>query len=249
MTETDPPPKRPVNAADYTPMVTEEHAKRIRQWHENAYNTGKAEAGPGQTVTYLGRTLVIPPEVMPITGVSYLLGEAVLAEVHESDRVLDMGTGSGVNAIMAASQAVDVLAVDINPDAVEAARRNAERNGVADRVEVRHSDVFSDVGGEFDLIVFDPPFRWFSPRDQFEAAITDENYRAMTEFFGAAKRHLTPTGRMLIFFGTSGDLDYLKHLADQEGFRTEVIAQASLEKDGWRVDYFTFRLTQASQPT
>jgi release factor glutamine methyltransferase len=249
MAETDPPAKRPAGAAGYTPMVTEEHAKRIRQWHENAYNRGKAEAGPGQTVTYLSRTWVIPPEVMPITGVSHLLGEAVLAEVRESDRVLDMGTGSGVNAILAASRATDVLAVDINPDAVEAARRNAERNGVADRVEVRHSDVFSDVDGEFDLIVFDPPFRWFASRDQLEAAMTDENYRAMTEFFSAAKRHLTPTGRMLIFFGTSGDLPYLQHLADQEGSRTEVIAQEGLEKDGWRVDYFTFRLTQDFQPT
>jgi release factor glutamine methyltransferase len=239
MTETGPP-----NAADYTPMVTGEHAERIRRWHENAYNTGKADGGPGQLVTYLGRTLVIPPEVMPITGVSHLLGEAVLAEVHESDRVLDMGTGSGVNAVLAASRAVDVVAVDINPHAVEAARQNAERNGVADRIEVRHSDVFSDVDGEFDLIVFDPPFRWFAPRDQFEVAMTDKNYRAMTEFFGAAKQHLTPAGRMLIFFGTSGDLAYLKHLAHQAGFRTEIIAQEPLEKDGWRVDYFTFRMTQ-----
>lgn len=249
MTETDPPAKRPANSAGYTPMVTEEHAQRIRQWHENAYNTGKAEAGPGQTVTYLGRTLVIPPEVMPITSVSHLLGEAVLAEVHESDRVLDMGTGSGVNALLAASRAVDVLAVDINPHAVEAARRNAERNGVADRIEVRHSDVFSDVEGEFDLIVFDPPFRWFAPRDQFEVAMTDTNYRAMTEFFRTAQQHLTPTGRMLIFFGTSGDLAYLKHLADEQGFRTEIIAQEHLDKDGWTVDYFTFRLTQDIQPT
>ncbi|SDC13330.1 methyltransferase [Actinokineospora iranica] len=249
MTETGPPPKRPADAASYTPMITEDHAKRIRQWHESAYNTGKAEARSDQTVTYLGRTLAIPPEIMPITRVSHLLGEAVLAEVRESDRVLDMGTGSGVNAILAASQAADVLAVDINPHAVEAARRNAERNGVADRIEVRHSDVFSDVDGRFDLIVFDPPFRWFAPRDQFEVAMTDENYRAMTEFFAAAKRHLTPTGRMLIFFGTSGDLPYLTHLADQADFRTEIIAQEHLEKDDWRVDYFTFRMTRDRRPT
>ncbi|WP_220449879.1 hypothetical protein [Nonomuraea longispora] len=45
---------------------------------------------------------------------------------------------------------------------------------MADRVEIRHSDVFSDVDGLFDLIVFDPPFRWFAARDLFEAATTDE---------------------------------------------------------------------------
>jgi release factor glutamine methyltransferase len=232
-------------SAGYSPMVTEEHAKRIRQWHENAYRSAKAEAGSGQRIAYLGTTLVVPPEVQPITGMSHLLGEAVLAEVREDDRVLDMGTGSGVNAILAASKATDVVAVDINPHAVDAARRNAERNGVADRIEVRHSDVFSDVDGGFDLIIFDPPFRWFAPRDWLEAATTDENYQAMTTFFRDARQHLTPAGRMLIFFGSSGDLAYLRRLIDEEAYAAEVVAQQDLIKDGWQVNYFTLRLTQA----
>jgi release factor glutamine methyltransferase len=48
---------------------------------------------------------------------------------------------------------------------------------------------------------------------------------------------------MLIFFGSSGDLAYLQQLIDHEGFQREVLAQRSLVKDGWQVDYFTFRLT------
>lgn len=227
----------------YTPTLSAEHAERIRQWHESAYRAARAEAGAGQTFHYLGRTIVVPPEVQPITGVSHLLGEAVLAEVREDDRVLDMGTGSGVNAILAAARSSEVVAVDINPHALEAARANAARNGVADRIEIRHSDVFRSVDGEFDLIIFDPPFRWFAPRDLLEAAMTDENYRAMTEFFRNARRHLRPDGRMLIFFGTSGDLGYLRRLADEEGFRSEVVAHLDLVKDGWRVEYFTFRMT------
>jgi release factor glutamine methyltransferase len=43
-----------------------------------------------------------------------------------------------------------VVTVDINPQAVEAARRNVIRNGVADRADVRHSDVF----GAFDVPTF-----------------------------------------------------------------------------------------------
>jgi len=182
---------------------------------------------------------------MPITGVSHLLGEAVLAEVREDDRVLDMGTGCGVNAILAASRAAEVVAVDMNPQAVEAARANVERNGVSGRVEVLASDVFSNVEGLFDLIIFDPPFRWFAPRDMFEAAMTDENYETMTRFFREAAQYLADTGRMLIFFGTSGDLAYLEGLAAATRFDAEVVAQTSLDKDGWRVDYVTFRMTRA----
>jgi release factor glutamine methyltransferase len=167
----------------------------------------------------------------------------VLAEAGASERLLDMGTGSGVNAILAASKGADVLAVDINPHALRAAVANAERNGFADRVEVRYSDVFSQVEGTFDLIVFDPPFRWFRPRDLLEAAMTDEGYRAMTTFFRRLRSHLRPGGRALIFFGTSGDLGYLQQLVADCGFVSEVVAQGALTRDGWQVEYFTFRLT------
>jgi len=48
---------------------------------------------------------------------------------------------------------------------------------------------------------------------------------------------------MLIFFGTSGDLAYLQRLVDETGFSSEVVAHDELTRDGWRVDYFTFRLS------
>ena len=134
-------------------------------------------------------------------------------------------------------------AVDINPRALEAARDNAKRNGVADRVKVHYSDVFSEINETFDLIVFDPPFRWFRPRDMLEAAMTDEGYQAMTRFFRQARSHLSEQGRMLISFGTSGDLGYLKKLLDEEGFAAEVVAHNDLVREGWKVDYFAFRVT------
>lgn len=234
---------RSSGASQYEPTVSVEQAERIRQWHERTYSEGRPAAQSEQTFDYLGATIVVPPDVMPITPVSHLLGEAVQAAVQPSDRVLDMGTGSGVNAILAAKRGADVVAVDMNPRALEAARANAERNRVADRVEVRDSDVFSDVTETFDLIVFDPPFRWFRPRDLLEAATTDESYRTLTRFFREARSHLSPRGEMLIFFGTSGDLGYLKKLIDEEGFVIETVAHGDRARDGWSVDYFTFRVT------
>ena len=190
----------------YRPLMSQERAERIWRWHTSAYRELSAGTGGDQTFCYLGRKLVVPSQVMPIGPMSHLLGEAVLSEVTEADRVLDMGTGSGVNAILAASRSLGVVTVDINPHALAAARDNAAHNGVVERIEARHSDVFSNVDGAFDLIIFDPPFRWFAPRDLLEAATTDENYGAMTRFFRQARQHLTDRGRMLIFFGSSGDV-------------------------------------------
>src|SRR5829696_5971198 len=100
------------DSTDYIPTVSAGYAERLRRWHEDAYQATKTEGRQTRTFAYLGRTIVVPPEVMPITAVSQLLGEAVLADVRPADRVLDMGTGSGVNAVLAAGTSRTVLAVD-----------------------------------------------------------------------------------------------------------------------------------------
>lgn len=238
--------RRPGTA--YTPNLPPEHVERIRRWHEEGLRAAREEAGvDGQTFDYLGLTLHVPPQVQPIYPVSHLLGNAVLAEVRRGDRVLDMGAGCGVNGILAARAGADVLALDVNPEAVRAARDNARRHGVADRLEVRLSDVFDAVDpaadGPFDVMVFDPPFRWFEPRDLLEVATADPGYRAFTRFVREARLYLADRGRLLVFFGSSGDLGYLQRLIAEEEFGNEVLACEILEKDGEQVEYVTYRLT------
>lgn len=79
------------------------------------------------------------------------------AAIPKGADVLDVGCGVGPVAIMAAKRGAGrVVAVDIMPAACELARRNAERNGVADRVTVLQGNLFEPLGGRtFDVIIDD----------------------------------------------------------------------------------------------
>jgi release factor glutamine methyltransferase len=54
---------------------------------------------------------------------------------------------------------------------------------------------------------------------------------------------MNPGGRLLLFFGTSGDMTYLRHLIDRSGLHADTIESRELVKDGITVTYCTFRLT------
>lgn len=74
-------------------------------------------------------------------------------------RALDVGTGCGIQAVLAAGHAQHVVATDVNERALAFAAFNAALNGVADRVELRQGSWLDPVDDEeFDLVVSNPPF-------------------------------------------------------------------------------------------
>jgi release factor glutamine methyltransferase len=76
--------------------------------------------------------------------------------------IADVGTGSGVLAVCAAKYVPDarVTAIDISPAALAVARRNAERHGVAERIEFVESDLFARLppDARYDYILSNPPY-------------------------------------------------------------------------------------------
>jgi len=229
---------------DYRPLMPEERIGVIRAWHEHGYQMQRASLP--KRMSFMGLDLqigeeVFAPDSADAKGDPY--HRAVEAEVKPSDRVLDMGTGSGVSGILAARKGARVVAVDVNPNAVVCARQNAERNGVADRMTFALADVFDGVEGDFDLIVFDPPFRWFKPRDLLEAGSTDENYRALTRFMAEVKGRLRPNGRVLLNFGTSADIDYLYGLIRKTGMKREQRLYGEVTSEGFTARYYIIKLT------
>lgn len=91
--------------------------------------------------------------VYPPSEDTYLLLRALV--VRPGERVLEVGTGTGLIAIHAAKTA-RVVATDVNPAAVHLARQNAAADRVA--LDVVVCDLFRGLRGQFDVIAFNPPY-------------------------------------------------------------------------------------------
>ena len=94
--------------------------------------------------------------VVPVSEISELV--AHLAVRRPVERALDIGTGSGVQAVLAGAHAREVVATDLNPRALQLAQWTLALNGT-ENVLLREGDWFEPVGDErFDLVVADLPF-------------------------------------------------------------------------------------------
>lgn len=84
----------------------------------------------------------------------------VVADPEAVSRVLDLCTGSGCLAILAALAFpnAEVVGADISPDALEVARRNVSDYGLEDRISLIRSDLFASIDGKFDLVISNPPY-------------------------------------------------------------------------------------------
>ncbi len=111
--------------------------------------------------------LEVGPAVLIPRPETETLVEVALEILRESGGtlVIDVGTGSGAIGLAIAAEAprAHVVATDLSVDALAVARRNAERLGMAGRVETRHADFFNVLDGgpplrRFDLIVSNPPY-------------------------------------------------------------------------------------------
>jgi release factor glutamine methyltransferase len=104
--------------------------------------------------------MVTPDVLIPRPDTETLVDHALACIAAETAcRVLDVGTGSGAIAVTLAAErsSARVTATDISEAALEVASRNAELQGVADRVRFERADLLNR-GEQYDVIVSNPPY-------------------------------------------------------------------------------------------
>jgi len=149
--------------------------------------------------------------------------------IPNGKKVLELGCGSGLVGLCAAKKADSVLGVDINPAAVKCARQNAERNNVANCV-FKVSDLFSDVSGRFDVILFNAPYlpkdgRLDEGMDALAWCGGNAGREALERFLEGCGRHLKPNGKLAVIISSVTGLDEVLGLFSKKGFAPSVIAK------------------------
>lgn len=168
---------------------------------------------------------------------------AVVSEPESVERVLDLCTGGGSLAILAAlafpNASVD--AVDISLDALAVARHNVADYGLEDRIRLIDSDLFANLAGErYDLIMSNPPYvdaeavASFPPEYKKEPVLAhaggEDGLDLVRRILAEAPRHLAPEGQIVVEIGRGraileSDFPDLPFLwLDTEGSEGEVFA-------------------------
>jgi len=158
---------------------------------------------------------------------SFLLAENLPA--LEGKTVLDMGTGSGFLALLAAKKARRVVAVDINPKAIEFARATASRGGAI--IEFRVGDLFSNVPEKFDVILFNPPYLPYEDEYDKEAHIWcggKTGRETIERFAKEAPAHLNPGGAVALVFSSITGEEEVRQLLEGAGFSVSRVAEAKV---------------------
>lgn len=88
---------------------------------------------------------------------------ANFSEVKRGERVLDVGTGTGIIPILlsAKTEAVHIVGVEIQEEMAEMAQRSVKMNGLEERIKIVHADIRSfaeEHRGDFDVLVSNPPY-------------------------------------------------------------------------------------------
>jgi release factor glutamine methyltransferase len=161
---------------------------------------------------------VSPAVLIPRPDTECLVVECLrLAKEMPEPHVIDMGTGSGAIAVAVAHQhkGARVTAVDVSADALAVAKRNAERNDVAERIRFIQGDLFAPIpaGERFDFILSNPPYIPRNEIPRLPAGVRDyephmaldggcDGFEVFNRLVDQARNFLEPGGYLLVEIGS-----------------------------------------------
>jgi len=153
---------------------------------------------------------------------SFLLAKYV--EKFARGKVLDIGTGSGIQAETALKHTKSILAVDIDKEAVNYVKKK--------KIKAKVSDLFSNIDDKFDLIIFNPPYLPDEKLEDIESKLTTSGgrygYEILERFFSRVNKHLNKNGKILIVFSSLTNKEKIDNIINKNNFRFKLLEKQKI---------------------
>ncbi|MHA1665041.1 MAG: HemK2/MTQ2 family protein methyltransferase [Candidatus Njordarchaeales archaeon] len=172
--------------------------------------------------------------VYPPSEDTFLLIDSLIENVKPGRSFLELGTGTGIIALIMAKLGLNVIATDINIKAIECARKNAQLNKIP--IELRRGDLFEPVRNlRFDYIAFNPPYL---PSDSaFDSRLPLDEKLALIggyigneiimKFLKNVRSFLNPFGEAFLVFSSLSNFNDIQKVGNNLGLRISVIKEQS----------------------
>lgn len=176
-----------------------------------------------------GLSLSVPSEVYEPAEDSEMLA---LHSRLLNGKILEIGIGSGLASILNAktNPSNEVLATDINPEAIECARKNAEANSVRN-IRFLQSNLFEKVEGKFDAILFNPPYLPTSGEERLPGNLNyafdggEDGRKTLDIFLEEFDKFLAPKGTLLLVQSSLNSTEKTLATLQAKGFATRILEE------------------------
>jgi release factor glutamine methyltransferase len=177
-------------------------------------------------------------------------------QINPNEEVLEIGTGTGIIGIKCAFAGAKVTVADINPHAIKCAKENANMNNV--NVRVIKSDLFKNVRGTFDVIIFNPPYLPTAKEDHCSGwidkaldggrkgdkiimrflrsfkivghnALFPDTYNCPMLRITSSSKHLKPGGRVYLLLSSLSNIERIEAYLKKNNMSYKKIAEKKLD--------------------
>jgi methylase of polypeptide subunit release factors len=180
-----------------------------------------------------GISLTILKNVYPTSELSELFIEVMdhpTLGVKKGDSILDYGTGTGFLGIQAAMRGANVIAIDVNEDAITCGIVNAQKVHVDACIDFRCGKNFTALKPHetFDMIFAGMPWDDAVPIDVLEMSVYDQDFTMRHALFENAHKMLRFGGRIIVS-SSEGHMDKYPGLYGDLRFSHEIVAQRKIK--------------------
>ena len=175
-------------------------------------------------IHYRNAVIKTNPSVYEPSEDSFLLADAALSEIKDSEKLLEVGCGSGiVPAVIKANTGAKIAGIDINPDAAKCTKENG--------IDAIRGDLLSCIKGKFDIIIFNPPYLPTSEEertgDWLNTALNGgyDGKRVIYRFLDEAGRCLAGKGKLMLLVSSLSGIEEVRSKMEAFGYTVEIKAQ------------------------